>query len=174
MITEVTLTFTPILGGADVVVSATDSDGDGIQDLVVSGPIVLNNDTEYSLTLTLINGFAEPTDEEYDITAEVEEEGDEHQFFFEWTGSVFSNPTLSGNIYDDSNPSRPLSLINYIDLDLNDNPVGLETEWTTNVNAATGSFRIILKHQPDGTKTATSNSGVGDSDIDLTFDLEVQ
>ncbi len=88
LITKVTLTFTPASGSA-VVVNATDPDGEGVQSLVIDGPINLATGTTYTLGVQLINGLAAPTDEAYDVTKEVEREGDEHQFYFAWTNNVF-------------------------------------------------------------------------------------
>ncbi|NJN43195.1 MAG: GTP cyclohydrolase, partial [Flammeovirgaceae bacterium] len=93
LITKATLVFTPNGGGTAITASATDPDGDGVQDIAVDGPINLTAGTTYTLTLSLINELADPTDEEYDISEEVEEEGDEHMFFFGWTNDVFSDPT---------------------------------------------------------------------------------
>lgn len=177
LLTKVTLTFMPEAGSGSSVVEvyASDSDGNGNQDLLVSGPINLDKDIEYTLTLTLINEFAEPTEEEYDITAEIEEEGDEHQFFFSWTAGVFSNPTLTGNIIDINNPTAPLSNVNYVDVDVNGRPVGLETIWEAGANIVSGgAFRVILKHQPDGAKSATSNSQTGGEDLDVSFVINIQ
>jgi hypothetical protein len=166
LITKVTLTFTPIGGGAAVVVSATDPDGEGVQDIEPDGTIVLSDATSYALSITLINELAEPTDPEYDITSEVEEEGDEHMFFFAWTNNLFSAPSGNGNI-DNRNDE-----IDYQDTD-GANPIGLLTNWQTGANTGTGTFRIVLKHQPD-LKSATSGSADGETDIDLTFDLQIQ
>src|SRR5688500_14591844 len=74
LITKVTLTFTPDVGDP-VVVTATDPDGEGVQDVEVDGPITLEAAKNYSLSLTLINGLAQPSDPEYNVTEEVEEEG---------------------------------------------------------------------------------------------------
>src|SRR5688572_5388882 len=90
LITKATLTFTPDGGGAAIVVTATDPDGLGAQDIIADDEIDLAANTAYTLTLTLINELAEPSEPEYNITAEVEEEGDEHMFFFAWTNNVFS------------------------------------------------------------------------------------
>lgn len=166
LITKATLTFTPIGGGTAIVVSATDPDGEGVQDIEADGAIVLNDATAYTLSITLINELAEPTDEEYDITAEVEEEGDEHMFFFAWTNSLFSAPSGNGNI-DNRNDE-----IDYQDSD-GTNPIGLSTEWQTISATGTGTFRVLLKHQP-GVKSTTSTSSDGETDLDLTFDLQIQ
>ncbi len=171
LITEVTLTFTPAGGGSAVVVTATDPDGDGPQDLQVDGPITLAKNTTYVLTLELINGLLDPGDDGYYITEEIEEEADEHQFFFRFSEGVFASPTGSGNIKD--TPSTPVGTINYLDEDDNGRPLGLSTSWTTdNVTVSDKSFRVMLKHQP-GLKSATSTSLDGETDVDLTFVLHV-
>lgn len=166
LITKVTLTFTPAGGGDPIVGTATDPDGDGVKDIQVDGPIHLASATDYSLDITLINGLAQPTDPEYNITEEVEEEADEHIFFFSWAEGVFSDPTGDGNVDNRADP------VNYEDADNNGFPLGLHTSWTTG-NAATGDFRVILKHQPD-IKSATSDASAGETDVDVTFEIQIQ
>ncbi len=158
-IDQVTLTFTPTDGGDPIVSVATDPDGPGPMDLEFGPPISLLENTEYELSIKLEN----TTDGE-DITAEIEEEAEEHQFFFAWTGDIFSDPTGDGNIDLASDP------INYNDFDDNGLPVGLSTDWTTNIAMSSGTFRVVLKHQPD-IKTATSTSEDGGTDIDITWDV---
>jgi len=171
LITQVKLTFTPLTTGSTVVVTATDPDGAGPQSLVVDGPIMLTQSTTYDLSIELINGLLNPSDDGYDITAEVEEEADEHQFFFRFSDGVFSSPTGTGNIKD--NASTPTGPINYQDADVNGKPLGLVTRWVTdNVEVSGKSFRIVLKHQP-GIKSATSTSLDGETDLDITFELTV-
>lgn len=171
LITKATLTFTPSGGGNPVVVTATDPDGEGVQNIAVDGPINLATNKTYTLTIGLINGLASPNSDEYNITEEVEEEGDEHMFFFGWTNNVFSNPTGNGNI------DNRADAVNYTggsnSVDMNNLPLGLTTTWATSINAASGSFRIILKHQPE-TKSRTSDSNVGETDLDISFTLNVQ
>ncbi len=167
LITEAVLVFTPTGGGTTVTVTATDPDGEGVQDIEVDGPINLATGVQYVLGIELHNtlvNFGEPG---YDITAEVEEEGDEHMFFFGWTGSVFQSPTGDGNIDNRADD------MNYVDLDANNEPIGLITTWTTAAATASGTFRVLLKHQP-GQKTASSGSSVGETDLDLTFTINVQ
>lgn len=166
LITYATLTFTPTGGGASVIVKATDPDGEGVQDLIIDGPINLLTNKTYVLTIELINGLADPSEPEYDITAEVEEEGDEHLFFFGWTNNVFSNPAGNGNI------DNRTDAVNYNDEDDDGLPLGLNTSWTTATTAASGTFRVLLKHQPD-LKSATSTSSMGESDLDLTFTIAI-
>ena len=166
LITKATLTFTPTAGGSPVIATATDPDGEGLQDLATDGPIILAANTSYTLTLHLINELADPSDAEYNITEEVEEEGDEHMFFFSWTNNVFSDPAGNGNIDNRADD------VNYNDEDENGQPLGLNTSWTT-AAASSGEFHVLLKHQPD-LKTETSASTIGETDLDIEFDLEVQ
>jgi len=167
LITKVTLTFTPMGGGSPVVATAADPDGTGVQSLKTSGPITLGKGMAYTLELALINELAKPTDPAYDITAEVEEEGVEHQFYYSWTNDVFSDPTGNGNVDKRTDPVR------YDDKDSNGLPIGLRTEWTAASAAASGTFQVLLKHQP-GLKSATSTSADGEDDLNITFDIEVK
>ena len=165
LITKVTLTFSPTVGDP-VVVTATDPDGEGVQDVQVDGAIKLEATKRYSLSLTLANGLVKPSDPEYDVTEEVAAEGDEHIFFFSWTNDIFSDPSGNGNIDNRSDD------VNYQDEDTNGLPLGLETSWTPGA-ASSGEFRVVLKHQPD-LKSATSESGIGETDLDLTFTVNVE
>jgi hypothetical protein len=167
LITTAKLTFTPSGGGSVVVATATDPDGDGVKDIEVDGPINLLKNKTYTLSISLINGLASPTDDGYDITAEVEEEGDEHLFFFAWTNEVFTDPAGNGNVDNREDP------LNYNDEDAGGLPLGLSTDWTTITVARSGTFRVILKHQPE-LKSATSPSSAGETDLDVTFNINIQ
>jgi hypothetical protein len=165
LITEVRLTFTPTGSGTPVVVSAIDPDGPGVLDLIAED-ISLDAGTAYSLSIEFFNGLLDPTEDEYDITAEVSEEADEHMLFFSWDGG-FSEPTGNGNIDNRNDP------VNYTDEDSGGLPLGLNTTWRTASDASTGStFRIVLKHQPD-LKTASSGATVGETDVDVEFTLNI-
>jgi hypothetical protein len=164
-ITKATLTFTPT-GGTSIVVTAIDPDGDGPKARVISGPINLVKNISYSLAITLINELAKPTAPEYDVTAQVEEESIDHMFFFAWTNNTFSNPVGDGNVDKRTDP------INYADKDTKGLPLGLETNWTTVNSTGAGTFRVILKHQP-ALKSAITTSNDGESDLDVTFILNV-
>ena len=165
LITKATLTFTPVGGGTPITVSATDPDGEGVQDIQVDGAINLAANTTYALTLGLINELAETSSPEYNIADEVEEEGDEHMFFYSWTSDVFSDPAGNGNI------DNRADAVNYEDEDDNGFPLGLTTTWTTAANGS-GTFRVVLKHQPD-LKSATSDANTGETDLDIEFEVNV-
>lgn len=165
-ITKVTLKFEG--GGQQLVVTATDPDGEGIQSIKTDGVIAFQKSTTYKLTISLINGLADPNDAAYDVSNEVKSEGDEHMIFFGWSGAGFVLPQGNGNI--DARADE----LSYADFDGNNLPLGLETNWQTgSVNVNNGKFRIILKHQP-GLKTETSSSSDGETDLDVTFDYTVQ
>ena len=137
-------------------------DGPGPQDLVVEDIQLAQNKT-YEMAISLDN-----TIEGESITEEIEEEAEEHQFFFGWTGDVFTDPMGDGNIDNSLDP------LNYNDADENGNPVGLSTEWTTSSSSLTGgTFTVRLQHQPD-IKTSTTGANDGDTDFDLEFVLNIQ
>ena len=106
-------------------------------------------------------------DEGENVAEEIEDEDDEHQFFFSFTEGAFSDPAGNGNIDNASDA------INYIDKDANGNNVGLSTSWTTSADAKTGKFKVVLMHQPS-VKTATSGVNDGDADFELEFDLIIE
>lgn len=162
IINSVTLTFSPVGGGSDVVATYLDPDGEGTEDPRLTN-IELSTGTAYSLSITMANTLETPAE---DITEEVEEEGDEHQIFFQWTDDIFSDPTGRGNI-------NATGTVNYTDEDADGNPIGLSTTWTTvNQSLSGGEFRILLKHQPD-IKSSSSSSSDGETDIDITWTLNV-
>ena len=160
--TDVKLVFTPAGGGASVEAAAQDPDGAGVQELQVLGAINLAANTSYTLTMVIENCLESPCEL---MNEEIEEEDDEHQFFFAFTNDAFTSPAGNGNIDSASDP------INYNDSDGNGNSLGLNTSWTTG-SASTGTFTVQLQHQPD-VKTATSGSTDGDTDFALTFNLNI-
>ena len=160
--TDVKLVFTPAGGGAAVEAAAQDPDGAGVQELQVLGAIDLVANTEYTLTMVIENCLESPCEL---MNEEIEEEDEEHQFFFSFTNDAFTSPVGNGNIDSASDP------INYNDADGNGNSLGLNTSWTTG-SASTGTFTVQLQHQPD-VKTATSGATDGDTDFALTFNLNI-
>lgn len=167
VITDVKLIFTPTGGGTPVEVTAQDPDGEGVQELVVAGPITLTAGTTYTLTYEIFNNLETPGE---DIGEEILEEDDEHQLFFAFTDGAFTSPTGNGNI--DGNTTGT-EAINYNDQDDNGNPVGLSTTWTTGAATTGANFTVRLQHQPD-VKTATSGATDGETDFNLEFTLNIQ
>ena len=153
VITTFTYALLPQAGGDPVVLSFRDIDGDGGKAPVVEAGTLKAN-TTYVGEIILLNELETPAG---NITEEVKAEGVEHQFFF--------NTTLT----DVS--------IAYADKDDNGKPVGLTTSLTTR-NIGSGKLTIILRHQPEKTAEGVVEGGVanagGETDIEVTFDLNVQ
>ncbi len=137
--------------------------------------INLNAGATYTLTIELFN-----TVEGENVTEEIRDEApDEHQFFFAWTEGVFSEPSGTGNISPATTDTNDTVVgatggdVEYKDLDNNQLPIGLETDWTTAPAATSnGRFRVVLKHQP-GVKSATTTSNDDGSDIDITWTINI-
>ena len=160
IITDVILIWRPVEGGKVIEVRAVDPDGPGPLDLEISSPIELARGTTYQLDIKLLNSISGE-----DLTEEVNEESDEHQLYFEFSEQIFSDPVGTGNVVSNS------GVVNYLDSDENGLPVGLSTKWTTrDDNGMVGTFRIILKHQPDQ-KAASSDVNTGSTDLDLTWSV---
>jgi len=153
LITTVTYTLTPVDGGANVVLSFVDLDGDGEGDSEITGG-VLDANTNYTGTLDLLNETESPAES---ITEEIAEEDEEHQFFF--------TSTISDLV------------VAYNDQDSDGNPIGLSSTLTTG-GAASGSITIVLKHEPDKSADGVSGGDVanagGETDIEVSFPIEVQ
>lgn len=153
VITTVNYTLTPVGSGAPVTFTFRDLDGDGGDAPVITSGVLAAN-TTYTGSLELLNEQESPAE---DITEEIKEEDEEHQFFF-------------------SNTATDVT-VTYQDQDADGNPVGLETELTT-VGATTGEMTIILRHEPNKSASGVAggiidNAG-GETDIEVTFDLDVQ
>lgn len=162
VITDVILSFVPIGGGTEVTAVAQDPDGEGPRDIEVQGSINLAANTDYRLSIDLLNSIEGEV-----MTDEIREEAEEHMFFFAFSDAVFLNPPGDGNIDNRDD------FVDYQDFDSNGEPLGLRTHWKTEDATASGIFRVVLKHQP-GIKSATSGSGDGETDVDLTWDVEIQ
>ncbi|WP_372938283.1 type 1 periplasmic binding fold superfamily protein [Seonamhaeicola sp.] len=148
LITTVTYTLT---NGNDVItLEFEDLDGEGGADgtTTVSGPLTAN--TTYTGSIELLNETEDPAEV---ITEEVEEEGDEHEFFY---SSTISDITITKE-----------------DEDEDGNPIGIETTLTTG-EAGSGSLTIILKHEPTKPNDGTSTGAGGSTDVEVTFSIEVE
>jgi len=78
VINEIILTFVPLSGGDTIQGRFFDADGEGVGAPTIED-INLSVSTEYNMFITLTNTLgAEPED----VTEEIEEEDDEHMFFF--------------------------------------------------------------------------------------------
>lgn len=148
-ITTMTVSLTAT-GATAITLQSRDLDGDGPDDPVISISGNLAANTSYAGTIELLNETETPAE---DITEEVEEEDEEHQFFFSATGA------LTGVTYDDQ--------------DGNGNPVGLEFTLTTG-DAGSGSLQVTLRHEPTKPNDGTLADAGGETDIAQTFSVVIE
>ncbi len=151
VITTLTYTLTPQDGGAPVVMSFRDLDGDGGNAPTITGG-TLNANATYSGSLVLLNEQESPAE---DITTEIREEAEEHQFFF---------------ISDDDSVTASY---NTSDVDADGLPVGLIHNVTT-TDAGSANLTVILRHEPSKTAENDPNAAGGETDIEVTFPITVQ
>jgi hypothetical protein len=136
LITTITAIYTPVGGGTAVTLQYKDLDGDGPNKPVstISGAFETNK--TYNGSVTFKNELVNPVD---NITLEIIEEGEEHQIFYQKTGTLnaFTYGTAASN------------------LDKNGKPIGLESVFTT-TSAAAGILKITLKHEPNKSAAGVS------------------
>lgn len=154
VITNLTLVLTPDGGGSTVTLTFSDPDGDGgSAPTITTAPLAAN--TIYTGAITLLNESVTPVE---DITSEIAAEQEEHQFFY-----VISAGT---NL-----------MAEYADQDADGNPVGLTSTYTTG-DSSTGEMTVILRHEPNkdatGVKEGDSTNAGGETDIEVTFPIEIQ
>ncbi len=152
VITTVNFTMTPMTGSA-VTMTFLDLDGDGGTAPVITGGTLAAN-TSYAGSLELLNESETPSE---DITAEIAEEDEEHQFFF--------STDIAG-----------LSVA-YSDADMNGNPIGLATTVTTGA-AGSGTLTVILRHEPNKDASGVDGGDItnagGSTDVEIDFPVTVK
>ena len=152
VITTVIVTLTS--GGETITLTSKDLDGDGpnAPEVTVSGNLIAN--TVYTGSTRFLNELEDPAEE---ITDEVEEEGDEHQVFYQLLSS--------------------LGTVTYTDTDVNGNPIGLSFTLTTGSTAGTGNLTVTLRHEPNKTASGVASGDItnagGSTDAQVTFPLQV-
>lgn len=149
VITTLIYTLTPDGGGDAVSFTFRDLDGeDGNAPVITTMPLAAN--TTYDGTISLLNEQADPTE---DITAEIREEDEEHQFFF--------TSTVDG------------TSVSYDDTDEDGLPTGLRTTVTTG-DAGSGTLTVVLRHEPTKNADGDLNAAGGETDIEVDFPLVVE
>ncbi|GAL72302.1 hypothetical protein JCM19302_47 [Jejuia pallidilutea] len=155
VITTMTVTLTPSTGGSAIILKTQDLDGDGPNAPVVTVSGNLAASTVYSGAIELLDEL-DPNDVE-DITEEVKEEDDEHQFFFSATNAI--------------------ATFDYNDEDDDGNPIGLSFTLTTGASG-TGTITVTLIHEPLKNASGVSEGNIenagGEEDIVATFPVTVQ
>lgn len=127
-----------------------DLDGEGGNAPVITGLNNLPPNKTFSGSIQVLDETKSPIK---DITEEIEEEDEEHQFFY-----VVSGATLS---------------VEYADADSDGNPIGLKTTVTT-AAASSGTLRVILKHEATKNNTIGVPSTDGETDFDIVLPVTVQ
>ena len=152
VITTVTTTLTA--GSSVITLTSRDLDGDGPNAPVVTASGDLKINTTYNGATTFLNEAVKPAD---DITAEVKEEGEDHQLFYQ-------APTAVGTF-------------TYLDADKNGKPIGLTFTLKTGATATTGNITVVLRHLPaksaSGVATGDITNAGGATDASVTFPVKV-
>ncbi|KAB1156134.1 type 1 periplasmic binding fold superfamily protein [Flavobacterium luteum] len=158
VITTISLVYTPEGGGTTITLESKDLDGDGPKAPIVNVSGKFAQGKTYTGVLTFLNETVNPP---VDITKEIKELALEHQIFYQRAGTINS--------------------ISYADtasnFDSSGKPIGLESVFTT-TRAASGSIKIILKHEPNksGANVAfgdITNAG-GSTDAEVVFNIVVE
>lgn len=150
LITTLKVTLVPVSEGNTIVLTTRDLDGDGPNEPVVTVSSNLTAGVAYNGTIELLDETKSPAD---NITEEVEEEADEHQFFYT-IGSGLDVTATATN------------------LDSEGNLLGTEFELTANT-ASSGSLTFTLRHEPTKPNDGLSSAG-GETDIAATFSITVE
>ncbi|MGC1241899.1 MAG: hypothetical protein WA874_09930 [Chryseosolibacter sp.] len=148
VITTLEVTLTPDVGGQQVIMKFSDEDGEqGSIAPVITVSGSLKASTGYRGAVRFLNETVSPAE---DISEEVKEEGNDHLVCFDSSLNI---------------------AIQYADTDGNGLPLGLATSWLTGA-AGPAEVTISLRHQA-GTKTGNC-PGVGETDVEVTFNLTVE
>jgi len=149
-----TVTTTLVGGGQTITLTSRDLDGDGPNAPVVtvSGNLVAG--TTYTGSTTFLNELESPAE---DITIEVEEEGADHQVFYQLPSSI--------------------GTVTYTDTDANGRPIGLNFTLVAGTSGSTGTLTVTLRHLPNKTASGVSGGDItnagGNTDAAVTFAVAV-
>ena len=151
VITTMTVTLSSATAATSVILKYQDLDGDGPNEpeITVSGDLA--SGTVYNGSILLENETESPAE---NITLEVEEEDDEHQFFY-----------TVGSGLD--------ATVDYENFDADGNPLGTEFSLTTGSSAGAGSLTFTLRHEPKKPNNGTLSDAGGETDISASFNLTV-
>ncbi|WP_442266405.1 type 1 periplasmic binding fold superfamily protein [Tenacibaculum sp. ZS6-P6] len=152
VITTMTITLTPDGGGTAIVLKTQDLDGNGPNSPVITpSNATLAANTTYNGSIVVLNETENPAE---DITKEVEEEANEHQFFYTAVG-----PNVAFN-YKTPNDS-------------NNNPLGINFSLVAG-EASSGTITFTLKHEPTKPNNGLVEQAGGETDIEATFNVTIQ
>lgn len=149
-ITTMIVSLAPMGGGTTITLTSQDLDGDGPNApvLTVSGNLAAS--TTYNGSVTFSNETESPAE---DITVEVEEEGEEHQLIYVYSGAI-------SNIYN-------------LDVDAGGNDLGLSFDLDTDA-AGSGNIAVTLRHEPTKPNDGTLTGAGGSTDFTASFSITVE
>lgn len=151
VITTVRVTLTG--GGQVVTLTSRDLDGDGpnAPTITVSGNLIAN--TTYTGAVEFLNELESPAG---NITEEVEEEGADHQVFYQ--------------------ANAALGTFTYSDTDVNGKPIGVVFSYIAG-NATNGNLTVTLRHLPNKSASGVASGDItnagGTTDAEVTFPVVV-
>ncbi len=152
LITTVILTLTETGTTNQVTAQFQDLDGDGGNSPVI-GTLTLEAGKTYTGAIQLLNESVNPAE---DVTEEVEEEADAHQFFYTAEGGIAARVTVT-----------------ITDRDANNLPIGLEFTAAVSAGpAASGTLNVVLAHYDEVAKDGVTRSP--ETDIDIDFPVNIQ
>ncbi len=149
-----TVRVTLVGGGQTIILESRDLDGDG-PDLTPPGGATLVAGTTYTGTTTFLNELTNPVD---NITEEVEEEGAEHQVFYQLQS------TLGAITY------------NLTDVDVNGKPIGLKFTLVAG-SIGNGDLTVTLRHDLNKSAAGVASGNIanagGSTDAAVSFPIVV-
>jgi len=154
VITDVTLTFT---NGSEETTTYTFTDPQFRDENYIAPVITLTSGETYQVETNFFNN-SDPNDPEV-ITEEIEEERDDHFLTYGFTTDEVVLTRTDGALSTDSDGIQ----------------IGLSTQWVAG-NPVSGDVVVSLIHQPTEKNTDPAEGSVtgGETDVEVTFDLEIQ
>lgn len=150
-----TVTTTLLGGGRTITLTSRDLDGDGPNAPVVTVSGNLTAGTTYTGTTTFLNELKSPAE---DITLEVQEEGAEHQVFYQLPstlGTITYNPT---------------------DVDVNGKPIGLKFTLVAG-SVGNGNLTVTLRHDLNKSAAGVASGNIanagGSTDAAVSFPVVI-
>jgi hypothetical protein len=169
--TSLVLELTPRSGGDVLTFAWSDPENDG--DPVIDDVVLADGET-YDLGLAVWNELEDPAE---DVTVEISDGAEEHQFFF--TGDAVRGPATGDN---------PDAIVEhaYADTDANGAPIGIDNTLAA-IAAGSGALVVTLRHIPpeDGNDVKTDRLAAdvavgglgsipGENDIQVEFPVTVE
>lgn len=151
----ITTVRTTLTGGGQVItLTSRDLDGDGPNAPVVtvSGNLVAG--TTYTGSTEFLNELEDPAE---DITIEVQEEGADHQVFYQLPSSI--------------------GTVTYTDTDANGRPIGLNFTLVAGTSGSTGTLTVTLRHDLNKSAAGVAGGDItnagGSTDAAVSFSVAV-